>query len=73
MKLLKAFQLAVIAGLLPAIQAAQSFAASNLYYAAGLTASQQETFFTGLQNAGVKVLRVWLDGTPAPIHTNDYC
>ncbi|KAF4996702.1 hypothetical protein FGRMN_4360 [Fusarium graminum] len=42
--------------------AAKSFSASNLYYAAGLTDSQQTTLFTGLQSAGVKVLRVWLDG-----------
>jgi mannan endo-1,4-beta-mannosidase len=42
--------------------AAKSFAASNLYYAAGLKESQQTTLFEGLQSAGVKVLRVWLDG-----------
>jgi mannan endo-1,4-beta-mannosidase len=42
--------------------AAKSFSASNLYYAAGLTDSQQTTLLTGLQSAGVKVLRVWLDG-----------
>lgn len=42
--------------------AAKSFAASNLYYAAGLTDSQQTFFLEGLQSAGVKVLRVWLDG-----------
>jgi mannan endo-1,4-beta-mannosidase len=42
--------------------AAKSFAASNLYYAAGLSDSQQQTLFYGLQSANVKVLRVWLDG-----------
>jgi hypothetical protein len=43
--------------------AAQSFSASNLYYAAGLTDAQSTTLLGGLQSAGVKVLRVWLDGT----------
>lgn len=52
-----------VAGLLSSALAATSFAGSNLYYAAGLTASEQTTLFTGLQDAGVKVLRVWLDGT----------
>lgn len=42
--------------------AAQSFAGSNLYYAPGLTTDQQRTLFSKLQQAGVKVLRVWLDG-----------
>lgn len=42
--------------------AAQSFVGSNLYYGAGLTESEQQTLFTGLQSAGVRVLRVWLDG-----------
>jgi mannan endo-1,4-beta-mannosidase len=42
--------------------AAKSFSASNLYYAAGLTDTQQTTLFEGLKSAGVKVLRVWLDG-----------
>ncbi|KAL4731185.1 hypothetical protein ACLX1H_000146 [Fusarium chlamydosporum] len=42
--------------------AAKSFSASNLYYAAGLTDTQQTTLLQGLQSAGVKVLRVWLDG-----------
>ncbi|KAB5578651.1 glycoside hydrolase superfamily [Coniochaeta sp. 2T2.1] len=45
--------------------AAKSFAASNLYYAAGLTDSQQTVLLQGLQSAGVKVLRVWLDGQPS--------
>ncbi|EXK36114.1 hypothetical protein FOXG_13531 [Fusarium oxysporum f. sp. lycopersici 4287] len=42
--------------------AAKSFSASNLYYAAGLTDGQQTTLLNGLQSAGVKVLRVWLYG-----------
>ncbi|KAI8943030.1 hypothetical protein NX059_001066 [Plenodomus lindquistii] len=42
--------------------AAKSFSASNLYYAAGLKADQQTVLLDGLQSAGVKVLRVWLDG-----------
>jgi mannan endo-1,4-beta-mannosidase len=49
---------------IPATTAASVFAGSNLYYAAGLTSTQQDTLFTGLQSAGVKVLRVWLDGIP---------
>jgi hypothetical protein len=48
--------------------AAKSFAASNLYYAAGLKESQQTTLFEGLQSAGVKVLRVWLDGVFITAH-----
>ncbi|CAI0649448.1 unnamed protein product [Colletotrichum noveboracense] len=43
-------------------QAAKSFSASNLYYAAGLNTQQQTFLFEGLQSAGIKVLRVWLDG-----------
>ena len=42
--------------------AAQSWAGSNLYYAAGLTTAQQNTLFTALQASGITVLRVWLDG-----------
>lgn len=45
--------------------AAQSFSASNLYYAAGLTDSQSTVLLDGLKSAGVKVLRVWLDGEPS--------
>ncbi|KAH8161835.1 hypothetical protein CIB48_g6413 [Xylaria polymorpha] len=41
---------------------AASFAGSNLYYAAGLSIDQQDYLFKNLQGAGVKVLRVWLDG-----------
>jgi mannan endo-1,4-beta-mannosidase len=44
--------------------AAKSFSASNLYYAAGLTDNQQTFLLDGLKSAGVKVLRVWLDGEP---------
>lgn len=47
---------------LPLSWAYSSFSGSNLYYAAGLTPDEQTTLFTGLQSAGVKVLRVWLDG-----------
>lgn len=42
--------------------AAKSFSATNLYYAAGLTDQQSTFFLNGLKSAGVKVLRVWLDG-----------
>lgn len=42
--------------------AVKSFAGSNLYYAAGLSIDQQKNLFSQLQSAGVKVLRVWLDG-----------
>ena len=52
--------LSILAGLAAYASAAQSFAGSNLYYAAGLTQAQQTTLFTGLKDAGVKVLRVWL-------------
>ncbi|KAK2050945.1 beta-1,3-mannanase [Colletotrichum caudatum] len=41
---------------------AKSFAASNLYYAPGLTGDQQIYLLQGLHSAGIKVLRVWLDG-----------
>lgn len=71
MKLLKAVSL--VLGLAEYAAAATSFAGSNLYYAAGLTQSQQTTLFTGLKDAGVQVLRVWLDGkswsTPQSITT----
>ncbi|KAH6994548.1 glycoside hydrolase superfamily [Fusarium venenatum] len=55
--------------------AAKSFSASNLYYAAGLTDSQQTALLSGLQSAGVKVLRVWLDGqsgSPKGTQINPY-
>jgi len=42
--------------------AANSFAGSNLYYAAGLSSSQQDTLFSAMKSAGMKVLRVWVDG-----------
>lgn len=54
--------LALLAGISELASASQIFAGSNLYYAAGLTSSQQDTLLSGLQDAGVKVLRVWLDG-----------
>jgi len=54
--------LSILAGLIAYTSAANSFSGSNLYYAAGLTQAQQTTLFTGLKDAGVKVLRVWLDG-----------
>jgi hypothetical protein len=46
--------------------AAQSWAGSNLYYAAGLSTAEQHTLFSGLQAANIKVLRVWLDGQSSP-------
>jgi mannan endo-1,4-beta-mannosidase len=54
--------LCIVAGLAAYVSAANSFAGSNLYYAAGLNQAQQTTLFTGLKDAGVQVLRVWLDG-----------
>jgi mannan endo-1,4-beta-mannosidase len=42
--------------------AVKSFSGSNLYYAAGLKDNQQTALLDGLKSAGVKVLRVWLDG-----------
>ncbi|TFY75941.1 hypothetical protein EWM64_g8071 [Hericium alpestre] len=45
--------------------AANSFSGSNLYYAAGLSSSQRTTLLDALQSAGMKVLRVWLDGESA--------
>lgn len=57
---------------LPCGLCAKSFAASNLYYGAGLADNKnplpsnvqraRDVLLTGLQSAGVKVLRVWLDG-----------
>jgi len=40
----------------------KSFAGSNLYYGAGLYPNEQTFLFSNLQKAGIKVLRVWLDG-----------
>jgi len=65
MRLHYAFSL--VLGLVDYATAATSFAGSNLYYAAGLTQSQQTTLFTGLKDAGVQVLRVWLDGESLPV------
>ncbi|KAI0771016.1 glycoside hydrolase [Trametes elegans] len=42
--------------------AANAFAGSSLYYAAGLRQDSRTTLLNGLQSAGMKVLRVWLDG-----------
>ncbi|KAH9948649.1 glycoside hydrolase [Amylocystis lapponica] len=42
--------------------AANSFAGSNLYYAAGLSDNETDTLFQGLQSASMKVLRVWVGG-----------
>ncbi|KAH9924734.1 glycoside hydrolase [Fomitopsis serialis] len=47
---------------LPAVRAANSFAGSNLYYAAGLYDDDRTTLLKGLQSAGMKVLRVWIGG-----------
>ncbi|KAF8713818.1 Cellulase (glycosyl hydrolase family 5), partial [Rhizoctonia solani] len=45
--------------------AANSFAGSNLYYAAGLIPYQRTTLLSNMQSAGMKVLRVWLDAYPS--------
>lgn len=39
------------------VNAANVWVGSNLYYAAGLYEDDQDTLFTALANAGVKVLR----------------
>ncbi|EGN98370.1 glycoside hydrolase family 5 protein [Serpula lacrymans var. lacrymans S7.3] len=54
--------LALAAFSLKTVSAANSFAGSNLYYAAGLDSATRGTLLDGLQSAGMKVLRVWLDG-----------
>lgn len=62
---MKFFNIAITAvslGLAGVASAANSFAGSNLYYAAGLSASQRATLLGAMQSAGMKVLRVWLDG-----------
>ncbi|KAI0793320.1 glycoside hydrolase [Abortiporus biennis] len=41
---------------------ANSFAGSNLYYAAGLRSDEREALLSAMNSAGMKVLRVWLDG-----------
>jgi mannan endo-1,4-beta-mannosidase len=61
------YALSLVLGLVDYAAAATSFAGSNLYYAAGLTQSQQTTLFTGLKEAGIQVLRVWLDGAFLPL------
>ncbi|CZT23756.1 uncharacterized protein RCC_09470 [Ramularia collo-cygni] len=60
------YALSAFAGLSSSVSAYQSFAGSNLYYAAGLSTDEQKTLFTGLQEADVQVLRVWLDGETSP-------
>jgi mannan endo-1,4-beta-mannosidase len=60
---------AVLCSLSSTAFAAKSFSASNLYYAAGLKDSQSTVLLEGLKSAGVKVLRVWLDGrSPTIVH-----
>ncbi|KAI0336245.1 glycoside hydrolase [Cubamyces sp. BRFM 1775] len=59
--------LAGVFGLLLPLQvhlaaAANAFAGSSLYYAAGLRSDSRTTLLSGMQSAGMKVLRVWLDG-----------
>nr|POE78634.1 hypothetical protein CFP56_62885 [Quercus suber] len=53
--------LGALLGLASQVVGAPSFAGSNLYYAAGLDGDQQTTLFQGLSDAGIKVIRVWLD------------
>lgn len=65
------YALGALAGLASSVSAYQTFSGSNLYYAAGLTTDEQNTLFAGLKDAGVQVLRVWLDGESqqiAPLH-----
>ncbi|GKT59711.1 hypothetical protein ColTof4_10934 [Colletotrichum tofieldiae] len=62
MKLFAALPVLIHLSLSATCLAAKSFSASNLYYAAGLNTQQQTFLFEGLRSAGVKVLRVWLDG-----------
>ena len=56
------FLISLLSSLIPSSYAANAWAGSNLYYAAGLTTAEQDSLFSALQSAGVKVLRVWLDG-----------
>lgn len=64
--MLVTYALSALVGLVSYTLAQQSFAGSNLYYAAGLDADQQTTLFQGLQTAGIRVVRVWLDGEDSP-------
>lgn len=64
------YALGALIGLTSHVLAASSFAGSNLYYAAGLSADQQTTLFQGLSDAGIKVVRVWLDGKYTPLVTD---
>ena len=56
------FFISFLSFLIPSSLAANTWAGSNLYYAAGLSTAEQDSLFSALQSAGVKVLRVWLDG-----------
>lgn len=56
------YALSALAGLASSVSVYQTFTGSNLYYAAGLSTDEQNTLFSGLKDAGVQVLRVWLDG-----------
>lgn len=56
------FLVSFLSFLIPSSYGANTWAGSNLYYAAGLTTAEQDSLFSALQSAGVKVLRVWLDG-----------
>lgn len=69
-KNMKAFSClaAVLCSLSTTAFATKSFLASNLYYAAGLKDSQSTTLLDGLNNASVKVLRVWLDGESSTVY-----
>jgi len=57
----------VLFGLFLTASCAKNWAGSNLYYAAGLYQNEQTYLFTNLRRAGVKVLRVWLDGQPSSV------
>ncbi|EMD41441.1 glycoside hydrolase family 5 protein [Gelatoporia subvermispora B] len=60
--LLAGASLLLVFGVVHCVIAANSFAGSNLYYAAGLTENEQSVLLENLSSAGMKVLRVWLDG-----------
>ncbi|CCM01292.1 uncharacterized protein FIBRA_03341 [Fibroporia radiculosa] len=62
LRTLTTFSLLLVGFRAAGAQAANSFAGSNLYYAAGLYDDDRTTLLEGLQSAGMKVLRVWLDG-----------
>ncbi|CAE6338864.1 unnamed protein product [Rhizoctonia solani] len=62
MKFSRAATSLIFLGFASIASAANSFAGSNLYYAAGLSTSQRATLLSNMQSAGMKLLRVWLDG-----------